>query len=246
MTAAGAVAGVAPGLFLWWGTPARPENGGDVDDYISGIASHNLVVGLIVLGVGLLAGFAAGPRVLVTGVAAGALLGAVSTLAGPAASDLRNVPAAVPAVVALLALAVGIGCAVPRYRVMVGVPGLAVLVVGLLVVYLVFSADDPVFGDEVTNVLTPVLLAVAVVAAVSVLATLGMVAAPSGAAPVAFAGVAGAVAAGVMGIASYFVFDAPRDIPPNLAPYPSVMAFLVAAGLLTLFAYQRWQRGDHV
>jgi hypothetical protein len=246
VTAAAAVAGLAPAVYLWWGAPERPETGGELDAYIERLAEHNLVVGLVVLGIGLLAGFAAGSRVFVTGVAAGVLLGAVSLLSGPAVVGFGDVPAAVPAVVALVALALAIACAVPRYRLMVGVPGLAVLVVGLLVLYQVFSADDPILDADVVTVLTPVLLAVTVVAVLSVLASLGMVVVSSGAAPAVFAGVVGAVAAGVAGIGSYFSFDPPDEIPASLASYPAVMAFLVVAGLLTLYAHQRWQRGDHV
>lgn len=246
VTAAGAVAGVAPVVYLVWPSPSRPGTGGGVDDYVEQLAEHNLVVGLVVLGIGLLAGAAAGARVFVAGTGAGVLLGAVSMLAGPAVSDLGDVPAAVPAVVALVALAAGITCAVPRYRLMVGVPGLAVLVVGIFVLYQVFSADDPIFDPAVTDVLTPVLLAVTIVAALSVLASLGMVVVSSGAAPAVFAGVTGAVAAGVAGVGSYFSFDPPEDVPQTLAAHPVVMAFLVVVILLSLYAYQRWQRGDHV
>ena len=246
VTLAGVAAGVTPVVFRWWPGPNPYGRGGDIEGYYRETETYFLVVGLVVLGIGAVAAIAAGARVFVTGVAAGLLLGAVATLTGPAASDLRDVPAYVPLFVAVVALAVGVGCALPRYRVMTGVSGLGLLIAGLLALYLVYTADEPVWEPDVTNVLTPVLLAVTVVAVLSVFSSLGMVVLPSGAAPATFAGVVGTVAAGAAAIGTSYAFDRSNDTPGEFATYPPVMAFLVVAGALTLVAWQRWQAESQV
>lgn len=242
VTVAGAVAGVAPVVYRLWRGPDPHRPGGDAADYYAEAGQHALVVGLVVLGIGLLAGAVAGPRVLVAGTAGGLLLGAVSSLAGPAAQDIHDLPAGVPAVVALAAVVAGVAMALMHARMVVGVAGLGVLIVGLLVLYLVFSADEPIFGAEVTNVLTPVLLVVTVIAAVSVFASLGTVLAPAGEVPATFAGVVAAVATGVIGITTYATFSVPDDVPAILGTYPPVIVVLAIAAGLTAVAHRQWER----
>lgn len=256
VTAAGVVAGLAPVIDRLWPGPdpaARgyrtreipieewPDEAEKLATYAREAANHSLIVGVIVLAIGVAVAIAAGVRVFVSGVAAGLLLAAVATLTGPAALDLYDLPDFLPAVLGAVALAIAVVLALPRYRVLVGVTCLGTLIVGLLVLYLVFTAGEPIWDADVTKVVTPVLVAVTVVGVLSVCTSLGLVVLPSGAAPATYAGVVGAVAAGVTGIGSSYALDPPSDAPPTFAIYPPVMAFLVVAGALTLFAWSRWQ-----
>lgn len=256
VTAAGVVAGLAPAIYRLWPGPDPsvrasrielipveewPDRAEELATYAREAADHSLIVGVIVLAIGAAVAIAAGVRVFVSGVAAGLLLGAMATLTGPAVLDLHDLPDFLPAVLGAVALAIAVVLALPRYRVLVGVSCLGSLIVGLLVLYLVFTADDPIWDADVTNVVTPVLLAVTVVGALSVFSSLGLVVLPSSAAPATYAGVVGAIAAGVTGIGSSYALDPPSDTPPTFAIYPPVMAFLVVAGALTLFAWNRWQ-----
>jgi hypothetical protein len=241
VTAAGVAAGLVPVIYRLWPGPKPYNRGSDLDTYAQEAADYSLIVGVIVLAIGVTVAIAAGVRVFVTGVAAGLLLGAVATLTRPAALDLYDLPDFLPMVFGAVALALAVVFALPRYRVMVGVSCLGLLIVGLLVLYLVFTADDPIWDVDVTNVVTPVLLAVTVIGVLSVFTSLGMVLLPSSAAPATYAGVVGAVAAGVTGIGASYALDPPSDTPPTFAIYPPVMAFLVVAGALTLFAWNKWQ-----
>jgi len=242
VTLGGAVAGLTPLVFHFWrGPDTGPGNGMDPETYYLLAGRHLLAAGLVVLGAGLLAGLLAGTRVLVTGTAAGLLLGGLGELTWPAMFDIRGLPVGIPTAVVIVALAVGVALALPRARVLVGAAGLGVLVLGLAVLWLVFSADDPIFGAGVTHVLTPVLMFVGVVAAVALLASLGSVLAPVGAVPAALAGVVAAVAAGVDGIVTYFTFTnfGARSTTSGTFP-PVIVALLCAIGLAVL-AHQLWR-----
>lgn len=258
VTAAGVVAGLTPVIYRLWPGPsatasrpttetvsldAWPDEARRLAEYAKEAADHSLIVGVIVLAIGVAVAIAAGVRVFVTGVAAGLLLGAAATLTSPAAIDLYDLPDFLPAVLGAVALAIAVVLALPRYRVVVGVSCLGLLIAGLLVLYLAFTADEPVLDTDVTRVVTPVLLAVTVVGMLSVCTSLGLVVLPASATPATYAGVVGAVAAGVAGIGASYALDPPSDTPPTFAIYPPVMAFLVVAGALTLFAAHRWQAG---
>ncbi|WP_459723214.1 hypothetical protein [Actinophytocola sp. KF-1] len=244
VTLAGVATALAPVVFRWWPGPDPYGRGGDIESYFLEAEAYFLLVGLLVLGIGVVAAIAAGARVFVAGVAAGLLLGAVATLTAPAASDLQDVPGYVQVFLAVGAFAVGVVCALPRYRVVTGVSCLGLLVAGLLALYLMYSAGEPVRDQDVTNVLTPVLLAVTVIAVLSLFSSLGVVVLPSGAAPATFAGVAGAVAAGTAAIGASYAFDRDGDPQGALATYPPVMAFLVVAAALTLVGRHRWRARD--
>ena len=241
VTAAGVAAGVVPVVYRLWPAPSPYHRGGDLDTFAQEAADYSLIVGVIVLAIGLVVAIAAGVRVFVSGVAAGLLLGAVALLTGPAVSDLNDLPSYLPAVFGVVALGIAVVFALPRYRVVTGMSCLGALIAGLLALYVVFTADDPIWDIDITRVLTPILLMVTVVGVLAVCTSLGMVVLPSGAAPATYAGVVGVVAAGVTGIGTSYSLDPPSDTPPTFAIYPPVMAFIVVAGGLTLVAWNRWQ-----
>jgi len=240
VTIGGAVASVAPMMYFVWQAPSMNMSV-DGDPYAD-FARHMLIVGLIMLAVGVIGGIAAGPRVLTTGVAVGSLLAAITGLTGSAVADLHDLPVALPVTVVVLSLAAGIAVGVLRARLIVGLAGLGLLVVGLLVLYLVFLADDPIFDNDVTNVLTPILLVIAIVAIMAVLAVHGAALAPLGEAPAAIAGVAGAVTAGLSGILTYVSFNPPEGSSEALAGYPPAMVLIVLAAGLTIVVHRRWYR----
>ncbi len=245
VTIGGAVAGVAPAIvFHLW--PAPEPNAGDTEAFsVAGL--HYLVVGLVVLAIGVLAGAAAGPRVFISGVAAGLLLGALSGLVWPAAADMYDMPTGMPALLALAALVAAVLLALWRARLVVGAAGLGVLIAGLLVLWSSLRADDPFLGPEVTDVLTPVLLVVAVIAATSTLASLGAGLASPGEAPAVFAGVTAAVAVGISAAINYFAFDSSDDVPEPTGIYLPVAVVLAVAIALTVLAHRLWQdRGEPV
>jgi hypothetical protein len=234
VTVAGAAAGVAPLVnHRWRGPGSGPDSGLTTDEYFRQAGQHALTVGLVVLGAGLLAGVVAGARVFVAGVAAGLLMGALYGLARPEMIDIRGeLSAGALAIVAAVALAGGVGLALVPARVWVGAIGLGVVACGLAALWLVSDADDPILGSGIPRVLVPALAFVAVVAAVAVLASLGAVVADTGAAPAAFAGVAAAVAAGFVGIATYFSFSGygEGEVVSGIVP-PVIVALVCAAGL---------------
>jgi hypothetical protein len=197
---------------------------------------HGLTVGLIVLGVALLAGLLSGARVLVAGIAAGSLLAAVANLGGPAAIDLRDLPVGIPAVVAIVAVAAGAGVALSRARVLLGVVGLGVVIVGIAVLRLALDADSS------TRTLSLILLAIAVIAAIPLLASLGSTVAAAGEAPATFAGVVAGVLAGVSGILGYFEYTAFDDGPTAASTFVPVMVSLGCAAGLAVLAHYRWRR----
>lgn len=236
-TIGGAVGAVAPLLFQAWPASMNPS----ADSYAA-FGEHMLVVGLIVLAAGVIGGIAAGPRVLTVGLAIGSLLGAVAALVGSAAAGVLDLPTALPVTVVVLSLAAGIAVGVLRARLVVGLGGLGLLVIGLLVLYLVFLADDPIFDNDVMNVLTPILLVVGIVSIIAVLAANGAVLAPFGEAPAAVAGVGAAVAAGLSGVITYFAYNPLADTAEIFAGYPPVIVLIVFAAALTIVAHQRWYR----
>jgi hypothetical protein len=237
VTAAGAVAGATPVVYLLWPPPDINVTR-DLTDY----TNYFLLVGLVLLGIGLLAGAVAGPRVLVTGVAAGLLLGAVSLLAGHAATSIGALPGPFAAVVGLAALAAGVAVALPRARAVLGVAGLGVAILGLVVLSLMFT--DRVFQDVgAVRAFTTTLAAVTIVSGAAVFASLGTVVAAAGEAPAAFAGVAAAIAGGAGGVANYFSnFMSSGGFRFAETNYPPVPVFLVLAAALTVVAHRLWQR----
>lgn len=239
VTIGGAVAALAPVLFLVWEMPDSGES-----DFYTAYGQHMLIVGLIVLAVGVIAGIAAGPRVLTTGAAAGLLLGAVSGLAGLAMAEVSDLPVALILTVSVLSLAAGIAVGVLRARLVVGLAGLGVLVVWLLVLYLVFLADEPIFDSDVMNVLTPILLVITIIATMAVFATQGALLAPLGESPAGFAGVAMAVSAGSNGVVQYFGYHPPEDKPMVIGIYPPALVLIALAAGLTIVAHQRWHRAE--
>jgi hypothetical protein len=246
-TIGGAVAAIAPLVFIAWQPPPLGSAAPSADATVTmspydEFSQHMLVVGLIVLAAGVIGGIVAGPRVLTAGLAVGSLMGAISALIGPATADVYDLPAALPVTVVLLSLAAGIAVGLLRARLVVGLAGLGLLVVGLLVLYLVFTADDPIFDNDATNVITPILLVVGVIGGLAALTANGAVLAPLGEAPAAVAGVAGAITAGLSGVLTYFNFNSPTGTPDALGSYIPVMALIAIGAGLTVVAYLRWHR----
>lgn len=247
VTIGGALAGITPSIVFNLWPPPESNSVGDAEAYYTVAGQHFLVVGLVVIGIGLLTGAAAGLRVLVSGVAAGLLLGALSGLVWPAAAEMYDMPTGIPALLALGALVAAVFIALWRARLVVGTAGLGVLMASLLVLWSNGRADDPFLGAEVTDVLTPVLLVVAVIAATSTFASLGAGLATPGEAPAAFAGVTAAVMAGVSAVMNYFSFRSSDDVPEAAGTYLPVIAVLAVAIGLTVLAHRLWQdRGEHV
>jgi hypothetical protein len=247
VTIGGALAGVTPSIVFNLWPPPEADSAGDAEAYNTVAGQHFLVVGLVVTGIGLLAGAAAGSRVLVSGVAAGLMLGALVGLVWPAAAAMYDMPAGIPALLALGALVAAVFLALWRARLVVGTAGLGVLMASLLVLWSNGRADEEFLGAEVTDVLTPVLLVVAAIAATSTLASLGAGLATPGEAPAAFAGVTAAVTAGVSAVMNYFTFRSPDDVPEAAGTYLPVIAVLAVAVALTVLAHRLWQdRGEHV
>lgn len=241
VTIGGAVAGAAPVLFPLWRGPAW-EMGADaatIDAYYAELGQHNLIVGLVVLGVSLAAGLVAGPRVLLTGTVAGLLVGAVATLLTPAIAIIRDLSAASASLLALAMLAVGVALTLARARVIIGVVGLGAAVVWLAVLWLVSRPVDEPF-DPITMGLVLVLV---VVAAMPVLASLGTAVGP--AVPAAFAGVAAGVSAGALGIGSYLKLTGDDGHEAyRLASYLPAIVLLVVATGLTVLATRLWRRTE--
>ncbi len=236
VTVAGAVAGVAPLVYHFWRGPDAYRPAGDAGAYYEQAGQHLLAVGLIVLGVALLAGLLTGARVLVAAVAAGLLLAAVADLGGPAAINLRDLPVGIPAMVAIVAVAAGAGIALLRARVLFGVVGLGVVIVGLAVVWLALSVDSS------TRTLTLILLAIAAIAAIPLLTSLGSVVTSAGEAPATFAGIVAGVVAGVSGILGYFEFTGYGDESTAASTVVPVMVSLGCAAGLAVLAHYRWRR----
>lgn len=235
VTIAGAVAGLTPLVHRIWPTPEPAASGAHA--YYEQAGPHFLVVGLAVLGIGLVVGAIAGPRVLVAGTATGLLHGATWSLAGLAVRDIDALPDGVSPIIALAALAAGGAIALSRAKAMIGVTVLGVLVLGLLVEWLVFVVNETRFDGKVFA-----LLVVAVIAAVPVIATLGAMVSSAGAAPAVFAGVAAAVSAGVNKITAAVFYLAPGDKSAfNL--YPPVMVALGVAAGLTMLVHRQVTRG---
>lgn len=242
VTIGGALAGSTSAIvYHLWPAPEPASAEGDFELYYDVAGQHYLVVGLVVLGIGLLAGAAAGLRVLVSGVAAGLLLGALSSLVWPATQGLYGLPDGVPALLTLGAAVAAVFLAVWHARLVVGAAGLGVLVAGLLMVWSNLRADEPFVDADVIDMVAPVLLVVAIIAATSTLASLGAGLASPGEAPAAFAGVTAAVTFGIGGVTNYLAVDPSADEPELTGTYPPVIACLVLAIALTVLAHRLWQ-----
>lgn len=241
VTVGGIVAGAAPTVFYLWRAPDPSSASGDANDIYAEFSQHFLVVGLVVLGVGLLAGVVAGLRVLVAGAAAGLLLGAVSVLARDAAASIGSLTGGLAVAVGLLALAAGVAVALPSVRAVLGVAGLGVAIVGLVVIWLVFAERT---NSDAVHALTTTLAAITIIAGVPLCASLGTVVAAAGEAPAAFAGVAAAVTAGVSGMALYFGYDVSTAASPDFldSNYPPALVCLVLAAVLTVVAHRLGRR----
>jgi hypothetical protein len=244
VTVAGAVAGATPVAYLLWPLP-DPNATRDLTGYLT----YFLIVGLVLLGVGLLAGVLAGLRVLVAGAAAGLLLGAVSALTTGVATyiriwDMGGVLATAAGVVVLVA---GAAAAWPRARAVLGIAGLGVVILGLTVLWLMFSSEMPLSAVDTVRLVMATLMGVTVISAVAVSASLGTVVAEAGEAPAAFAGVAAAITGGAGAISVYFLYDEMigesvrrQWLPDNL--YPSAFVLLIGAAVLTVVAHWMGRR----
>lgn len=244
VTLAGAVAWVALGVHQWWPEPDVSQANGTAD-LLDQLKGHFVWVGLVLVGVGLVAGLVAGPRVLMAGLAGGLLLGSVTPSVGSAMVEIRivEVSSFLPPVVVLVALAAGVLLARARARAILGAVVLGALAVGLLVVHLM--ADTPsAAGSRMTTDLilfATIPLAIIAVAAVPVFASLGSTLAQDGAAPAALVGVAAAIGSGVSGIVTYAVNSSPVTYGTTDG-YPALMVGLVVVAVVTVVAARRWDR----
>lgn len=243
VTVGGVVAGVASVVYQLWPQPDRPpereyaidEVADAFDGYYTALGQYLLTVGLVASGVVLLAGFVAGPRVLVTGVAAGLVLSAPATLVGPVAINIVGWSTGTAFVLALVALAVGVAVALSRARTVVGVVGLGVVVVWLLVLWVGPRPEE--FRAENIGVV----LVVLVTAAVPIFASLGTLLAPAEV-PAAFAGIAAGIAGAFGGISGYLAFSPADDQAEQPGTYLLVIVPLVVAAGLIVLAHRRWGR----
>lgn len=242
VTAGGAVAGLAPVTYnLWRGPVAEPGSGLSGADYNRLFEQHQLVVALVVLAAGLLMGLLAGARVLVAGSAGGFVLGSLATLVGVAVVGISDAPVVVPVATVVLAVVAGMAAALSRGRQVIGVVGFAVAIVLIVVLWVGYTREDPLIDTDFAKVLTQILLAVAVIAAVALLGSVGLVLAPHNEAPAALAGVAAAVASGVHGVITYF--GSVSFVPEGTtAGYAAVMVAIVCAAGLVILAHRLWAR----
>jgi hypothetical protein len=243
VTVGGVVASAASMVYQLWPAPGQPAEGEyaidtavvALDGYFAGVGQHLVAVGLVVVGVVLLGGLVAGPRVLVTGVAAGLLLAAPATLVGPLAMNIYGVSTGTASLLALVALAVGVAVALSRARMAVGLVGLGVAAVWLLVLWLVSRPTD--FAADNLGLVMVVLVA----AVVPTLAALGTLLTPAEI-PAAFAGVAAGISVGVSGISMYWSFFTADDEARHVGTYLLVTGSLVVAAGLVVLAHRRWGR----
>ncbi len=244
VTLAGAAAWVATGIHEWWPAP-DPSDANGTAALLDELRSHFLVVGLLLVGIGLVAGLVAGPRVLMAGVAGGLLLGSTAPAINSAWMEVRVLepPTYLPLVVALAALAAGVLLARARASALLGAGVLGALALGLLVAYLVNdgpSATDNRMAFDLTP-FAAIALAIIVVGAVPVFASLGSVLAPSGAAPAALIGVGSAIGFGVSALTTYVVNPSPVTYG-TVSGYPALMVGLVVVAVVTVVAARRWDR----
>lgn len=240
---AGIVAGVAPVVFHLWPAPDPHSWSGEYEAFDTEVSQYYLLVGLVVLGIGVVAGAVAGARVLVTSAAAGALIGAMFMTGQLRARDLfEELSIEIPAIVAVGALAIGVLVAATRARTVIGVAGLGVLIAGLLVSWANVGAEDRFLDSgALLDVFLLGLTVVAIAAAVSTFATLGAVLAATGEAPAAFAGVVTAIATGLGGIGASLSYGTPTDGSDAVSTYPPALALIAVAIALTVVAHRLWR-----
>ena len=240
VTVAGAAAWVATGIDHWWPAPpvAQIDLGDGIADFVAEMSRHYLYTGIALLAVGVVAGAVAGPRVLVTGLTGGLVLGSVSALITltwiPA--RLIDLPMVLPLFLAAVVLAAGVLLARSRFRELLGAGLLGAAAVGLLLLYLGYDGDPT---PEATPVLVVIPLVIVFIGCLPVFASLGSVLAPTGEAPAALAGVVTAIAGGTAGLANFASTDVVAGAGSGS---PVLMVFLLVAAGLTVFGGRRWAR----
>lgn len=234
-TAGASVAAACPLLVLvWQPDPASP----------SSARNYFLFAGLTFLAIGVAIGAVGGPRVLLAAASAGLLLGPFGMLIQPAVEVLRDMP--VLAVVAAAgSVLLGCAAALSRWRDRIGIACLAVVFVGLIVVFGLFNSDSPRSSYlTVSEVLTPILLVVSVVGAVTCVGAIGGVLAARAESPAVFVGAATPFSLGAIAVIAHFALHHPPGKAPlvGLLPPTAGALLLSALCLALLVARHRRQR----
>lgn len=225
-TIAGCLVALAQAMPILW----QPAVGSIRDRTID---QHYLYLGLAFLAIGVLVAAIAGLRVLVAAAGVGLLVGVFSVLLAPAVEVLAEMP--------VLAVAAGIvsvlvsgAVALSPHRARIGVSGIAAVAVGLLALLVVTNSDAGYSSYRgILLAVTPVLLVVGIVAALSSVAAVGDVLSERLEAPAVLAGVASAFASGAAAISAYFTINPPsgRAAIVGLLPVTAV-GLVLAAGLI--------------
>ena len=245
VTAAASVAALSGGLPLVW--RFNPYGYvGDPEVLASSVADYYLRIGLVFLAIGLVVGALAGLRSLLCALTAGLLIGTFGMLIEPSVEVLQEI--VVIAVIAVaVSLAIGWVATLSRWRAQIGATGLAVVVVGLLVLFGIFDSDDPPDdGTGFTKGLTPVLLVVGVVAAVAAMGSVGSYLAPALETPAVLAGLTTPFALGAITIIAHFTITTPPDRAPLVGLLPGAAAGLFIPAVLLMLLVQRHRQAPVV
>ncbi|HVX44359.1 MAG TPA: hypothetical protein VHC49_10755 [Mycobacteriales bacterium] len=232
VTATGGLAATAPLLFYVWqpdlSTP--PRTLGDVGAVADRVADYYLYVGLTFFAVGLVLGLLLGRRILLAAAASGILMAALGMLIVPAVEVLIDY-VLLTVVAAAFSVIIGFVLARTRWRAQIGMTGLGVIGIGLVVLAVLFNSDrsfDSYYSF--TEGLTPPLVIIGIIAAITALAAVGSAVAEDGAAPAALAGLATPFTLGTIAIIVRFEVD----VAPDKAPLAGVLPPAAAAFFLVV------------
>ncbi|RZS33936.1 hypothetical protein EV193_11086 [Herbihabitans rhizosphaerae] len=241
-TIAGAVAAVTPALFPIL-QPSRQEMRSNPDT----ISDYFLYCGLIALVIAIAAGMAAGLLNLLASAALGLLLGAFGMMIMPSVEVLREF-AVVAIIAAIGSVVIGVLVAQSRWRFQIGMGGLALVVVGLFVFFLMVNSDDVRSYRDFLDGATPVLVVIGVIAALSTVTSVGSVVARRSDTPAIVVGLTVPFTVAVIGLITWLMLTAPDDKAPLTNMLPASAAGVLIAGVLVAMIVNRYgesQRTDH-
>lgn len=238
-TVLGALGAVSPVVLLVW-RPSLLDDAADRDSYF-------LQVGFVLLVIGLVLGGLGGPRLLLGAAASGLLIGPFGMLVAPSVEVLDQFPVlAIGAVLVTTVIAYVLASSPLRLYFAVG--GLTVLAAGLVLLFVLFNADDPLRpSDTFDQVFTPILVVIGIVAVCCALAGTGAAMAREAASPAVLAGLSTPFALGTIAIIADFTAHPPAGKARIVGMLPPVIVcVLIAVTLLAVLARAATRRAAPV
>ncbi|MPZ51602.1 MAG: hypothetical protein GEU79_02535 [Acidimicrobiia bacterium] len=190
-------------------------------------------IGALVLGIGLVLGFVAGWRSLLSALALGSINAVLLILLFPTIQDLHRARELASALL-VISLILGLVAAHSRVRQWIAVVGLTVVGTTFFLLMIGLNPESESFSD-VWEIATPILVLLVVVSVVAAVATIGTVLADRGETPAVVIGLAIPVQlAGLLfflGLQLNVELEGP---PINSLLFPTGLALLLAAGALSM------------